>query len=63
MKCEWILDRVNPQDALLQKIIFADILSAKWQVFRTEETVKAQLNQAGFCEIELLKKRECNYQA
>lgn len=52
LKCELILDRVNHQDALLQKIIFSDILSAKWQVFRTKETVKAQLNQAGFCEIE-----------
>lgn len=42
------------QDALLQKIIFADILDCKWQVFRTEETVKSQLQMAGFTAIEIL---------
>lgn len=54
LKTEWKMDRVNLQDALLQKILFVDILDAKWQVFRSEETVKAQLNKAGFREIEIL---------
>lgn len=53
MKSEWLFERVNPQDALLQKIIFADILSVKWQVFRSEEMVKEHLSQAGFSEIEI----------
>ncbi len=52
-KTEWRLDRVNPQDALLQKILLVDILDAKWQAFRAEETVKAQLTEAGFREIEI----------
>lgn len=52
-KTEWKLDQVNPQDALLQKILFVDILAAKWQVFRCEETVKAQLKEAGFSNIEI----------
>jgi SAM-dependent methyltransferase len=54
LKTEWKLDAVNLQDALLQKILFVDILDAKWQAFRAEETVRTQLNRAGFCEIEIL---------
>ncbi len=51
---EWKLDAVNMEDALLQKIVFADILDCKWQVFRSEEAVRHQLQQAGFQEIEII---------
>ncbi|HCJ82899.1 MAG: hypothetical protein A2Y28_02600 [Chlamydiae bacterium GWC2_50_10] len=51
---EWRMDKVNLQDALLQKIVFADILNTKWQVFRSEETVREQLQKAGFQKIEIL---------
>lgn len=53
LKTEWKLDQVNPDDALMQKIIFGDILSTKWQVFRSEETVLSQLRQAGFDDIQI----------
>ena len=54
MKTEWDLKKVNTEDALRQKIIFADILEGNWQVFRSEESVKEQLKIAGFDEIEIL---------
>lgn len=54
MACEWKLDQVNSQDALLQKIILSDIISGKWQVYRSEEKVKSQLAQAGFKEITII---------
>lgn len=54
LKTEWKLDAVNMQDVLLQKIVFADILDCKWQVFRSEEIVKSQLQMAGFDEIEII---------
>jgi ubiquinone/menaquinone biosynthesis C-methylase UbiE len=50
---EWDMNYVNSEDALLQKIIFTDILGAKWQVFRSEQTVRDLLNKAGFQEIEI----------
>lgn len=53
VKTEWKLDAVNMQDALLQKIVFGDVLDCKWQKFRSEETVKSQLQKAGFYEIEI----------
>jgi SAM-dependent methyltransferase len=53
LKTEWKLESVNPQDAMMQKIIFNDILSPKWQIFRSEDSVKSHLEQAGFCEIEI----------
>jgi hypothetical protein len=31
-----------------------DVLDAKWQVFRAEEIVRAQLEEAGFLEVEFL---------
>lgn len=46
-------DSVNKADALFQKILFADILDCKWQAFRTEEQVRAQLLEAGFTEVEI----------
>ncbi|MBI2742976.1 MAG: class I SAM-dependent methyltransferase [Chlamydiales bacterium] len=50
----WLSAEVRPQDAILQKILFVDVLGVKWQAYRTEETVRNQLKQAGFCEIEIL---------
>lgn len=54
LNTEWDLSKVNPEDALLQKIIFADILDAKWQVYRNTEQVIDQLKKAGFEEIEII---------
>jgi SAM-dependent methyltransferase len=51
---EWDLKMVNSEDALLQKILFVDILEGKWQVFRSEQTVRSQIEQAGFEVIEIL---------
>lgn len=51
---EWKLSEVNQKDALFQKIIIGDVLSAKWQAYRTEEQTKSQLAEAGFEEIEIL---------
>jgi SAM-dependent methyltransferase len=48
MHSEWDLTQIDLQDALLQKILFADILESKWQVFRSEKTVRKQLEKAGF---------------
>ena len=43
--------QIDPKSALLQKILFVDILDVKWQVFRSEELVRAQLSSAGFTQI------------
>lgn len=45
---------VNTQDALKQKAIFADIIQANWQVFRTEAETRAQLEKAGFTKMEFI---------
>lgn len=52
-KTEWDLKVVNSDHALLQKIVFSDILDCKWQTFRSEESVRSQLLEAGFTEIEV----------
>jgi len=52
-KTEWDLKNVNSEHTLLQKIVFADVLECKWQIFRSEELVKSQLLDAGFTEIEV----------
>jgi SAM-dependent methyltransferase len=52
-KTEWNMEHVNPKDALFQKIILVDIINAKWQAYRSEETVKSELAQAGFHDIEI----------
>ncbi len=52
-KSEWDLTAVNSEHALLQKIVFSDILECKWQAFRSEEMVRSQLLESGFTEIEI----------
>lgn len=39
---------INIDDALKQKAIFSDIIEVSWQVFRTENQVKIQLEKSGF---------------
>lgn len=51
-KTEWNLEAVNSEHALLQKIVFSDILECKWQIYRPKELVRNQLLEAGFSEIE-----------
>lgn len=45
---EWKPGTFNPEDGRIQRVIFADIIGANWQVFRTTEETKRQLKSAGF---------------
>ncbi|MDF3034650.1 MAG: hypothetical protein K0R76_1604 [Alphaproteobacteria bacterium] len=42
------------EDVIRQKAIFADILQAKWQAFRTEEETRQQLETAGLKILEVI---------
>lgn len=52
--CEWNMAAINQADLLKQKIIFVDILEAKWQCFRTSEQTQLQLESVGFERIEFI---------
>lgn len=49
--CEWDMDNIDQDDLLLQRIIFADIINAKWQCFRSTQQTQAQLSAAGFTRV------------
>lgn len=51
---EWRLDRIDQEALLLQRILFVDIIDAKWQCFRTTIQTDTQLRQAGFKNIEFI---------
>lgn len=53
-QCEWTLNKINQEDLLLQRIIFSDILNAKFQCFRSSQQTKEQLELAGFRNIYFL---------
>lgn len=53
-KCEWDMGKINQEAALLQKIIFIDILSGKYQCYRTTEQTKQQLQSVGFKNIQFI---------
>lgn len=55
--CEWEMQKINPADSLLQRIIFGDVLNAKFQCYRTTTTTKEQLNKIGFKEIKFIYDR------
>lgn len=52
LQSEWFLSAVNGKDALLQKILFADILQVKWQAYRSRQSMEEILKAAGFDAIE-----------
>ena len=52
--CEWDMSAINQADLLKQKIIFVDILEAKWQCFRTSAQTQLQLESVGFERIEFI---------
>lgn len=52
--CEWDMSKLNQEDLLLQKIIFVDIIAAKWQGYRSSEQTYNQLKTAGFEDIEFI---------
>ena len=45
---------VNPADAAKQRILFGTIIGVGWQHFRTEETTRKQLKEAGFVDVEII---------
>ncbi|NET41351.1 class I SAM-dependent methyltransferase [Okeania sp. SIO2B3] len=51
---EWDMNQLNLDDLLLTKILFGDILNAKFTAFRSSSTTKLQLQTVGFDEIELI---------
>ncbi|HAZ7573691.1 class I SAM-dependent methyltransferase [Legionella sp. PATHC032] len=53
-QCEWILNKISPEDLLLQRIIFSDILNAKFQCYRSSQQTQKQLELAGFRNIHFL---------
>lgn len=53
-QCEWQFDRIDAEQLLWQKAIFADTLQAKWQCYRSTETTRQQLIEAGFININVI---------
>lgn len=52
--CEWRLSQLNPNDLLLQQILFMDIIDAKFQCYSTSEVIKSQLASVGFKDITII---------
>ena len=50
---DWDVAHVVQTDALMQKLVFADILDCKWQTFRSSKQTIEQLQRAGFSSIEV----------
>jgi ubiquinone/menaquinone biosynthesis C-methylase UbiE len=54
-ECEWKMAVINQDDFLLQKIIFAYVVEAKWQqCFSSTTETRQQLETAGFTDIEFI---------
>jgi SAM-dependent methyltransferase len=52
--CEWDFSKINMDDLLLQRILFADVIQAKWQSFSSSKETKEQLEQVGFKNIHFI---------
>ncbi|KAB8028562.1 class I SAM-dependent methyltransferase [Fluviispira multicolorata] len=54
MESSWNMDKINPEDLLVQKIIFVDIIEAAFQASRSVHFTITQLMQAGFSNFRVL---------
>jgi len=52
-QCRWDMTKVDLDSYLLQRIVFKEIIGAKWQCYRSEEQTLAQLRRVGFSDIEV----------
>jgi SAM-dependent methyltransferase len=52
--CEWELSKVNQNDLMLQKMLFVDVIGAKWQCYSSSDQTYEQLKAVGFDEIEFI---------
>jgi SAM-dependent methyltransferase len=50
--CEWQMDEVDSEYLLLQRMLFIDVLNAKFQCYRSSIQIKQQLQACGFKHIE-----------
>jgi SAM-dependent methyltransferase len=53
----WNAGQVDKFDAMQQKALFTDVLEAKWQIFRVEDSIREHLQQAGFAQVEVIYDR------
>lgn len=51
---EWILDGLQPEDVLMEKILFQDILESKWRNFRTSNEIYKDFLDAGFSDVQII---------
>lgn len=55
--CEWFLDELPPEDILLEKILFNDILGSKWRNFSSVAQIHRDFASAGFSSVEVIYDR------
>ena len=53
-KCEWDLTKINTEAALLDKIIFSDVLNGNWLCFRTYSEMHQQLTSVEFKSVKFI---------
>lgn len=51
--CEWDFSFIDENDLLQQKVLFADIIGAKWQCYASSTHIKEQLTAIGFRDINI----------
>lgn len=51
---EWNMGAIDPEALRLQRVIFVDIVGAAFQCYRNSSTTKAQLQESGFSECDII---------
>ncbi len=53
-QCKWDMQKIDAETSLIQRIIFVDILEAKFNCYRSEEQIHEQLQTIGFKDIRFI---------
>jgi SAM-dependent methyltransferase len=53
-KSEWKIDAISLEAALMQRIVFADLVESIWQAYRSSKETEKMLLKAGFASIKMI---------
>jgi SAM-dependent methyltransferase len=51
---DWLMEKINKKDALLQQILFIDVIGVEWTCARSVQQTSIMLKKAGFKDIKVL---------
>ncbi|HEY5235113.1 MAG TPA: class I SAM-dependent methyltransferase [Rhabdochlamydiaceae bacterium] len=51
---EWALENIDPEDLLMEQVLYKDILNLNWRNFRSADEIDREFKLAGFSQVDII---------